>query len=564
MAPFSLTIRLSSGARFEVSIPVETDPTVQDVKEAIARLQTDTPVERQRLIHQGKILSENTHTLASYGIASQATLFLVKSRAGGSGGGGTAGGGAVQSSFRAAAPVVPPPAAATQTANRTNNNMPMDPFSMPQPDPETMQAMMNSPMLQNLLDNPQVMQNLLQTQLQHNPSLQRMLEQNPQLRHMLDDPSVMEQAIQMMRNPSTRQQALRQQDLALSQLENLPGGFAALRNMYRDLQEPLEEAMGGAETSTTSSSSNNNSSTQGASGAAMPNPWGSPRASTTTGTPVGGLLGSRTATISNSTPAAANPWAAPSAPNPWASSPSGSSSTSNSNPWAAAANNNPWAAAGMPPMPSPEQTNAMMGMLDNPMVQQMLRQTIHQNPDMFRQLLEAQNPMMRQMFQNNPEGANDFVRRLMDPDAMRSILQLQQQLAPPRDSSAAGLDFSSLLQQPPGGGGMDWSALMQQQPGGGGGMDFGSFLQGLQPSGAPSNVAPADRYQVQLRSLYDMGFDDEQRNLTALQRAQGNLNRAVDMLIGGEVPATSAAAAPSETNNDAPSEPKDATEKKND
>jgi len=84
-----------------------------------------------------------------------------------------------------------------------------------------------------------------------------------------------------------------------------------------------------------------------------------------------------------------------------------------------------------------------------------------------------------------------------------------------------------------------------------------------------------------------MGFDDEQQSLAALLRAQGNLNRAVDILLAGEVPATqtvpsTAAAAAAPAGNDAvnnaenPSDsnqspkesdsgaPKDSTEKKND
>ena len=280
-------------------------------------------------------------------------------------------------------------------------------------------------------------------------------------------------------------------------------------------------------------------------------------------------------------------------------------------------------AGAMPPMPlgmNPQNNNMdpnqMMQLLDNPMVQQMMEQMVDQNPDAIRQMLEAQNPMLRQMFANNPEMGNQMVRQMMNPQALRSMLQLQQamggtggmpggmgmggSMAPPSGGSAAGsgLDFSNLLgggmpptgQLPPAAGNpLDFSAMMQQLQGMQG---MGSpVMGGTAPPAAPSNQHPADRYRRQLQSLRDMGFDDEQQCLAVLQQNHGNLNRAVDALLMGPpavessspapapAPATPAPA-PSASSNDtstannnnnnndneeqAPSEPKDATEKKND
>ena len=42
-----------------------------------------------------------------------------------------------------------------------------------------------------------------------------------------------------MRNPNAMQQAMRSQDLAMSQIENLPGGFSALRRMYEEVSYNL-------------------------------------------------------------------------------------------------------------------------------------------------------------------------------------------------------------------------------------------------------------------------------------------------------------------------------------
>jgi ubiquilin len=42
---------------------------------------------------------------------------------------------------------------------------------------------------------------------------------------------------------------MRSQDLQMSQLENLPGGFNALQRMFEDVQEPMLEAAAAARAS---------------------------------------------------------------------------------------------------------------------------------------------------------------------------------------------------------------------------------------------------------------------------------------------------------------------------
>merc|ERR1719440_2086898 len=104
--------------------------------------------------------------------------------------------------------------------------------------PEMMQSIMNSPMMQSLMDNPEMIRNMFMS----NPQMQQVLESNPQLNHMLNDPALMRQTMEMARNPAAMQQMMRNQDLAMSQLENHPGGFQALRRMYTDVQEPMMQA----------------------------------------------------------------------------------------------------------------------------------------------------------------------------------------------------------------------------------------------------------------------------------------------------------------------------------
>ena len=87
----------------------------------------------------------------------------------------------------------------------------------------------------------------------------------------------------MMRNPHAMQQMMRSQDLAMSQIENLPGGFNALRRMYEDVHEPMMNAM---QQQTQTQTQNMwgaphanlpgvspPSSSSGPNNAALPNPW---------------------------------------------------------------------------------------------------------------------------------------------------------------------------------------------------------------------------------------------------------------------------------------------------
>ena len=248
----------------------------------------------------------------------------------------------------------------------------------------------------------------------------------------------------------------------------------------------------------------------------------------------------------------------------------------------------------------PQNLDQVMQMLDNPMFSQMLTNMVDSNPDMFRTMLEQQNPMMRAMFQNDPEGANQFIRQMMNPQALRSMLQMQRAMGggvgaggmmpppsmfgmmPPFPSSSntntdnnntnggAGLDFSSLLGMaaPTNGGG---GITPPPQP-----LDFGSLMQQFQGMRTTTNQQqqhPADRYRSQLQSLRDMGFDDEQASLAALQQNHGNLNRAVDQLLMAPPPSPAPTSMPATSSSSSsnhqdslppPSEPKDAQDKKND
>ena len=182
----------------------------------------------------------------------------------------------------------------------------------------------------------------------------------------------------------------------------------------------------------------------------------------------------------------------------------------------------------------------------------------------------------------------------MDPNHLRSMIQMQQAMqqltgslpgfpaqpnpyAPP--PPAGGLDFSSLL----GAGGTTGVVppaaplvnpfMFPFMPPAAGGVPAGGVP--AQPA-----AAPGQRFRQQLQSLQDMGFTDRSANIRALTSASGNVNRAIENLLENppEMANLLAAAATSDEAGDdgagsdiSPADgagestlPKDSSEKKND
>lgn len=436
-----LTIRLSSSSRFVIGACETITPTstVRQVKDIIALREEsgNCAVERQRLIHKGRVLSDDGRTLADYGItgadasSGDTVLYLVKGGGSGNGNAGVGGAGAAMTNNSASsAPVtstsLPPPVAANNPMANIMNMMGNmgglgsdgtmgglgggipDMASIQQQlqqNPQMMSDMMNNPMVQSLMGSP----DLLRTMMDSNPQMRAVMESNPELRQALEDPEFMRRSMQMMRDPSAMQNMMRGQDLAMANIENMPGGFNALRRMYEDVQEPMMDALGGSGTASTTtghrSDATGHSRAAGAANLAMPNPWGASSASSSTST--------------STNLAAAGGGAA----NPFASMMGGMGGGGGANPFASlmegipgaggtGAANNPWAN----PMMGPNGQNleSTLQMLENPIMQQMMQQMMS-NPDNMRQMMQS-NPMLQQMAQTNPQAAAMFE----NPEMVRS------------------------------------------------------------------------------------------------------------------------------------------------
>ncbi|UYV77050.1 UBQLN1, partial [Cordylochernes scorpioides] len=170
--------------------------------------------------------------------------------------------------------------------------------------PESLRQLMDNPMVQSLLNNPDYMRQMITS----NPQMQQIMERNPELNHMLNNPDLLRQTMEVVRNPAMLQEMMRTQDRALSNLESFPGGYNALRRMYTELQEPMmnaaQEQLGLNPFTALLNNNTGNSTDSSRQGTEnrepLPNPWASTTsASTTPGTtapprsslPLGNMMG---------------------------------------------------------------------------------------------------------------------------------------------------------------------------------------------------------------------------------------------------------------------------------
>uniref|UniRef100_A0A8C8CPH6 Ubiquilin-4 n=1 Tax=Oncorhynchus tshawytscha TaxID=74940 RepID=A0A8C8CPH6_ONCTS len=307
--------------------------------------------------------------------------------------------------------------------------------------PEMLSQIMDNPLVQNMMSNPDLMRQMIVT----NPQMQQLMERNPEISHMLNNPELMRQTMELARNPAMMQEMMRNQDRALSNLESIPGGYNALRRMYTDIQEPMFSAareqfgnnpfsaLGGNLDSGVQPSRTENREP-------LPNPWGPP------GTTPSEIRGTGASTTTTSSAGGT----APSASNPLGINASGLGN----------------------------------GVFGSPGMQSLMQQ-ISENPQLMQNMLSA--PYMRSMMQSlaqNPDLASQV--------CTTSALSAQQQL----------------MQQ-----------MLQMFAGGG---------------GSSSTVTPEVRFQQQLDQLSAMGFINREANLQALIATGGDINAAIERLLGSQ------------------------------
>ncbi len=379
------------------------------------------------LIYSGKILKDH-ETLDKHGVVNGKTVHLVIKTGAASGGGGnnaassssSTTGGQQQQQQR---PAAPPPfgtGALGGLPGMANLGMGSANFMEMQQrmqsemlgNPDMLRQIMDSPLTQSLMSNPEIMRGLIQS----NPQMQQLMERNPEINHMLNNPDILRQTMEIARNPAMLQELMRNQDRAMSNLESIPGGQSALQRMYRDIQEPMlnaaQEQFGGPnpfQQAAGSNSGGQQGSNSGENAAPVPNPWGG-----------GGGGGNNS---------------------------SGGSGGSSSTPTTTSSGSRP-GATGSSLYSSPAMATLMQQMSDNPQLMQNMMSApytqavmnqLAQNPDMASSIMSsnplfAGNPQLQeQMRQMMPQFLqqmqNPAVQQMMtNPEAIAAVNQIQQGL----------------------------------------------------------------------------------------------------------------------------------------
>lgn len=362
---------------------------------------------------------------------------------------------------------------------------------------DMLRNLLDNPLVQQMMDNPEIMRSLITA----NPQMQELMQRNPEISHMLNNPALLRQTMELARNPSMMAELRRSHDRAMSNLESAPGGYNALQRIYRDIQEPMLNATDSAFSQNPFAGLvGNNSSDNPQQGAEnrdpLPNPWGG------SGNTTGGSANSQ----SRPTPGVVNSPAMQSMLQQMSENPQMMQNLLNA----------PY-------------TRSMMEALaaDPNLAQQMLSTSpiLANNP----QLQEQMRTMMPQFLQQmqNPE----VLQMMTNPQALNAIMQIQQGMEQLRNVAPGVVGNLGI---PPMPAGFDPAATTRTSgdnpnsiprteapnsaPGTGNPQVFNEFLARMMNgmgtnNGVGTNQAPEVRYQSQLEQLNAMGFVNREANL---------------------------------------------------
>lgn len=471
-----LNVRTPAGTQYQVSI--EATETLAALRKKVVEA-SGIAVDCQRLIFSGRILRDEDSSLESLGInKSGQTIILVK-------------GAPPSAAATPATPKTPTPAPAAPSPSA--QGAPFNLFGFPpqsmqgvpslqamqaqlMANPEMMQSLMNSPIMEQMMNNPE----MIRAAIESNPAMREVMERNPEVAHMLNDPALLRQSLETARNPELMREMMRSTDRAMSNIEAHPEGFNALRRMYTTVQEPMLNAAVEQQQQQAAAANPFAALFQGAAPAAPP-----------AGQP-------------NNSPL----------PNPWA--PAAMNAAGGATAGGATAGADPTAAAGLGGAAGAFNPIAMM---QSPAVQQMM-QTVFSNPALTEQLMSS-NPVLQQMAASNPAFRTmlsnpDTLRQLTNPRTIDALMRMQQAMA---DLQETGLLPPGML---PAGAPANWAAM----------------FPGVNAAGASAGAAaapaqpPAQRFATQLAQLRDMGFYDEELSLQALVATNGNVQLAIERLLG--------------------------------
>uniref|UniRef100_A0A914YQC3 Ubiquilin n=1 Tax=Panagrolaimus superbus TaxID=310955 RepID=A0A914YQC3_9BILA len=528
-----ITITLKSTAENH-QISIADNATIGKVKKVLSE-KINQPVEKICLIFSGKILKDH-ETLKTYNINNGMAIHMVIRAAPSSGSSTPA------SRPSAAASTTTPSGGGISSTPTTTSSTPAAPTIPGMPagmNMETARRLMDSPFMQQMMNNPEILRNMIGG----NEHIQSLIRQNPEIGHLLNDPEIIRQTMEMIRNPNMFNEMMRNHDQAIRNLQGIPGGEAALQRLYTDIQEPL---LNSANSGSNPFASNNDASAESRSqragvenAEALPNPWGSGGGRTAAGSDSAGTGGTGAAAGSGG--------------------------------------------GGMPNMANMLNNPALQSMMNSPEMQETMR-SMMSNPEMLRTMMSPEMLQQARGLLGDNIGSNEEIARMAEqmsglmgnPDVASSILnpRVMEAMNNIRTSietirtEAPGL-FQQMFQ------GVLSSMNTMQNPGttsassqnttsntatdaaagtGAAGANpmmnpqllsmlgalsklvkakkkEGNPAFGGAAGGAGANIPPEERYRSQLDQLVGMGFSNRDANIRALQDTNGDVNAAIDRLL---------------------------------
>lgn len=100
-------------------------------------------------------------------------------------------------------------------------------------------SMMKNPLVKNFLKNPDAMKSIVEMF----PGLKEEMDNNPELRMMMNSPNLQDELEMFSANPEYMNTQLKNLDITMSKLENIPGGLNMISSMIKDVQDPLSSAL---------------------------------------------------------------------------------------------------------------------------------------------------------------------------------------------------------------------------------------------------------------------------------------------------------------------------------
>nr|XP_009943926.1 PREDICTED: ubiquilin-1-like [Opisthocomus hoazin] len=95
--------------------------------------------------------------------------------------------------------------------------------------------MVQSNFLQHILGNAHL--------ITSNPQLQRLAEENPEVAQILANSQTIREILEASSNPAIMQEIIRNRDVAMNNLESVPGGYSSPEQLYRETEEPILDAV---------------------------------------------------------------------------------------------------------------------------------------------------------------------------------------------------------------------------------------------------------------------------------------------------------------------------------